>query len=232
MIRLFQFPPVFDLPTGSSFCLKVETYLRMTGLEFETVTIADPRKSPKGKLPYIEDGGRTVADSRFILDHLKATYGDPLDDSLSEQQRILAGALIRLIEESLYFAVMYSRWVDPAGWAAMREPFFAAIPAPLRPLFAAMVRAGVVKALKGQGTGRLNAEEVLALAASDFHTLAEALGGKPYFLGEAASSLDASAYGLLAQVLFVPAETGIKKQLLVHDNLCAFCDRVRQAHYA
>ena len=41
-----------------------------------------PGQGPKGKLPYITDGANTVADSTFILDYLKATYGDQLDAGL------------------------------------------------------------------------------------------------------------------------------------------------------
>jgi glutathione S-transferase len=52
--------------------MKVENYLRMTGIPYEVVDDFDLAKAPKGKLPYIEDAGG------LILDYLKATYGDPL----------------------------------------------------------------------------------------------------------------------------------------------------------
>jgi len=61
--------------------MKLETYLRMAGLQFE-IPAASVRAiggAPKGKLPYIEDAGRTAADSTLVIDYLKATYGDPLD---------------------------------------------------------------------------------------------------------------------------------------------------------
>lgn len=79
MIRLHQFPPAYGLPNGSPFCMKVENYLRMTGIPYEVVDDFDLAKAPKGKLPYIEDAERVIADSALILDYLKAAYGDPLD---------------------------------------------------------------------------------------------------------------------------------------------------------
>ena len=80
MITLYQFPPVWGLPNASPFCMKVETYLRMTGLPYQFARGADIRKAPKGKFPVIEDNGKIIPDSSFIVEYLKASYGDPLDE--------------------------------------------------------------------------------------------------------------------------------------------------------
>src|SRR5262249_24562064 len=106
MIRLYQFRPAFGLPNPSPFCMKAETYLRMTGLEYECPR-ADLRRAPKGKLPYIDDEGTLVSDSSFIIDHLKRKYGDPLDARLDAAARATALALQRLVEENTYWAVVY-----------------------------------------------------------------------------------------------------------------------------
>lgn len=95
-IRLHQFAPAFGLPNASPFCMKVETYLRMAGLPWEAVNDGDVLKAPKKKLPYIKDGDRVVADSSFIIDPLKATRGDALDDWLDASQRGVALAFQRL----------------------------------------------------------------------------------------------------------------------------------------
>ena len=39
MIKLYQFKRTFGLPNMSPFCMKVETWLRMAGLEYETVLV-------------------------------------------------------------------------------------------------------------------------------------------------------------------------------------------------
>ena len=93
MIRLHQYPPMFGLPNPSPFCMKLETWLRMTGHPFEIVRVVDPRKGPKGKVPWIEDGGRTVADSAFIIDYIKQAYGDPLDGNRGTEERATSLAL-------------------------------------------------------------------------------------------------------------------------------------------
>lgn len=76
MIKLYQLARTWGIPNLSHFCVKVETYLRINKLTYEVVETL-PLKAPRGKLPYIEDGGSKISDSRLILNYLKATYGDP-----------------------------------------------------------------------------------------------------------------------------------------------------------
>jgi glutathione S-transferase len=53
------------LPDGSSFCVKADVFLKLSGLSYKTKTF-DVTKAPKGKLPFIEDGGKRIAGSTFI----------------------------------------------------------------------------------------------------------------------------------------------------------------------
>ena len=112
--------------------MKLETYLRMVGLPYELVNSGDVLRAPKGKLPFIDDGGTRLADTCFIIEYLKGRYGDPLDASLTPAQRAVATAFQRLLEENLYWAVVHTRWVEDAGWQKTREAFFGALPVPLR----------------------------------------------------------------------------------------------------
>jgi glutathione S-transferase len=61
-IRLFQFPRLFSIPNLSPFCSKLETWLRIAGIPYDVVDTPNPRKSPKGKLPFIEDAGLRIGD--------------------------------------------------------------------------------------------------------------------------------------------------------------------------
>jgi hypothetical protein len=101
MITLYQFERTWDIPNLSHFCVKIDTYLRMTRLPY-TVVCTLPLKAPRGKLPYIEDNGRKISDSLLILDYLQSTYGDSLNASLSIEEKSIAKAFQRLIEEHLY----------------------------------------------------------------------------------------------------------------------------------
>lgn len=231
MIKLYQFRPAFGLPNPSPFCMKVETYLRMTGLPFETVNGVDPRKAPKGKAPCIKDGGRVIGDSGFIIEYLKATYGDPLDGWLSVEQRAIAHAFRKMMEENLYWALLYSRWFEPEGWAKVREIFFGDLPAPARWFVPLLARRGIKQELWGHGMGRHSREEIYQLGQRDIDALGDFLGAKVYFMGEQPCSLDAVAYSFLANLLWAPLDSPPKQRAASHPQLEAYCRRMKERYY-
>ncbi len=232
MITLYQFPPCWGLPNASPFCMKVENYLRMSNLPYRTEVVLNPAKGPKGKLPYITDGANTVADSSFILDYLKATYGDQLDAGLDIRTRAEAHALRRLMEEHLYWCAVYDRWAVDENWALTKPAFFGSIPPGVRDLVAALARRGQLRALHGQGVGRHGRDDVYALGRTDLTALADYLGTKPYFLGSEPTTLDATAYAFLANLLWVPIDSPLTRHTRALDNLVAYAGRMKQRYYA
>ena len=235
MIKLYQFPPAYGLPNMSPFCMKVETYLRMAELPYECPRNADIFKSPKGKMPYIEDtraGGKIVADSSFIIDYLKATYGDMLDANLSARQRALGVVIQRTFEESLYWPVVYSRWIEDVGFETVKEAAFSKLKFPLRQIVPVMARRGLRKELHGQGTGRHSPEEIYAIGCRDVSALSELLGDQPFFLGDEPTSIDATGYGFLANLLWVPIDLPIRRHAQTLPNLEAYCQRMKARYFA
>lgn len=231
-IRLHQFAPAFGLPNASPFCMKVETYLRMAGLPWEAVNDGDVLKAPKKKLPYIKDGDRVVADSSFIIDPLKATRGDALDDWLDASQRGVALAFQRLFEEHLYWAAVYTRWIDDTAWPQTREAFFAALPAPLRWILPPLARRGLRVQLQGQGLGRHSAAEIHALGVRDITAVADFLADKPFLMGERPCSLDATGHAFLANLLWAPVDSPLRDAARRHPNLAAYCERMKARYFA
>lgn len=233
MIRLYQYAPAFGLPNASPFCMKLETYLRMAGLPFETppATLRVLGKAPKGKMPYIEDGGHVLADTTFIIDHLKTRYGDRLDGWLDAEQKAVACAFQRLMEENLYWAVVHTRWMEPQGWAQTRTAFFATLPVPLNWLLPPLARRGMRRQLYGHGMGRHTGAEILAIGERDITALADFLGSKAYFMGEQACSLDATAYSFLANLVWAPVESALKLHAAQYPQLQAYCERMRERYY-
>lgn len=219
----------------SPFCMKVETYLRMAGLPYECPRNADLMKSPKGKMPYIEDtgnGGKVVADSTFIIDYLKATYGDKLDAHLTVKQRALGVLIQRTFEESLYWPVVYSRWIDETGFAVLNDKVFSRLKFPMRHLMPLMARRNVRKELHGQGTGRHSRDEIYAIGCRDIGALSEMLDDQPYFLGTEPSSVDAIAYAFCASLLWAPFDMPIRAHAQSLPNLEAYCQRMKARYYA
>lgn len=231
MIRLFQFAPAFGLPNASPFCMKMETYLRMAALPFELVNSGNVMKAPKHKLPYIDDGGTVVADTTFIIEYLKGRYGDPLDAALSPAERAVATALQRLIEENLYWAVVHTRWAEPAGWAKTREAFFGTMPAPLRWFVPALARRGLLAEMRGHGMGRHSVAEIHAIGCRDVTAIADFLADKPFMLGDQPTSLDATAHAFLANLLWAPVDSPIQLLARSRPTLQAYCERMKARYF-
>lgn len=232
MLTLYQFAPVLGLPNSSPFCMKLETYLRMADLEYRVDTRADVRKAPKGKLPYIEDKGQILADSNLIIEYLKATYGDPLDRQLSASDAAISLAMRRLIEENLYWVLVYSRWIDERNWPQTKAVYFSELPPIIRLLVPEIARKDVSNNLKGHGMGRHTAAEIYQIGAIDLQALSDFLADKPYFLGEQPTTLDASAYASIANILSPALISPLRDKAEQLDNLVAYSHRMSQKYYA
>jgi glutathione S-transferase len=232
MIELYQFPPVWGLPNGSPFCMKMETWLRMAGLPFRIHAILNPARAPKGKLPYIRDNGMTMADSGLIIDYLKKAYGDKLDSALDPRQRATAHLIRRTLEESLYWSLLYDRWVVDENWAITGPSYFGALPPVVRRVVARLVRRATVRQIYAQGIGRHTRDEVYALGQADLSALAEQLGDNEYFLGAQPTSVDASAYAFIANLLWSPIDSPLTRAAKGHANLVAYAGRMKARYYA
>ena len=228
MITLYQFGRAWDLEDPSPFCLKIIYYLRLAGLPFEArVSMRNLRESPKGKLPFIRDGDRVIADSAFIIDYLKETYGDRISGAYSAQQHALGRSVARMLEESTYWSLVHSRWIDPQNWHELTKPhFFGGLPWPLRSLVPAMLQRGLQRSMKGQGMGRHTPEEIAAIGRRDFEAVANALGNQPFLLGDLPSEYDATVQAFAVCSARAPHPSPVKDFILAQPELCAYMARM------
>ncbi|MDX1756027.1 MAG: glutathione S-transferase family protein [Marinobacter sp.] len=227
MIELYQFPPAWQV-NASPFCLKVETFCRLAGLDYR-VRPTPPFRAPRGKLPFIVDRGETVADSRQIVQHLQRQLAQPVGGALSEAQQARGHLLRQLCEDSLYFALLYARWQDQRYWPQTRAAFFATLPPGVRQLLPVMARRGVLAALRGQGLGRCPEAEVYDRAAADLAALAWSLGQQPFAVGEQPTEYDATVYAFLFNLLRVPQDTPIRQQAMMHSVFADYLARMDRA---
>jgi glutathione S-transferase len=236
MIRLYQYIAAWGLPDISPFVTKIDCYLRMTELPYERVRFpaTELGNTPKGKLPMIEDKGRRVADSGFIMDYLKAAYGDTLDAHLNSRDRAIGVALRRMMEEGLYWsAIIQTRWQGDANFAVYRPVLSAVVdlPAEQRERAVTQFRQRILLEFHEQGMGRHSAEENYQLAKADLTALVDYLGDQPYFLGEQPTSLDATAYSWLAHIMHVPFQGPVKQYARSRANLVTYCRRMQERYY-
>ncbi len=234
MIKLYKFGPIGDVCDASPFCVKVESYLRMANLPYETLTGAQYlRQAPKRKLPYIEDNGNLIADSSFILNYLKKTYGDTLDGDLSAEEKAVAHAFGKMIEENLYWVLVHARWKLDHNRANLTRAFFGDLPFPLNKIIAFIARKNFIKALDRQGMGRHSDAEIVEIGKRDLQALSDFLGDKRYFLGDKPSSLDAVAYGMLVQMIRLETFSApIFDLAKTYKNLVGFTGRFHDTYFS
>ena len=230
MLTLYTFGPAFGLPDPSPFVMKAEVLLKMAGVPYRTDS-SGFRKAPKGKLPYIDDGGIVVADSTFIRLYLQRRYGVDFDADLSPAERAVAWAFEKMCEEHLYFALLHARWLVDENFDAGPRRFFDGAPGPLRPLIVAMVRRQVRRDVKGQGTGRHTEDEICQLAVRDLGAIADFLGDKPYLMGASPCAADATVFAFLAGALCPAFKTPIRVAAELQPNLVAYRDRLMELYF-
>ena len=215
MIKLYKFGPAFGLRETGPFALKTMAYMKLAGIPFEHHVQGDPRKAPKGKIPYIEDDDEQIGDSTFIVKRLKRKFGDPLAEGLSAEQLATGHALKTMLEERTYWAGMiYPRWVKKDHHKLIADTFFGEIPKFLRMTIFGMVVKGVVKSAAGQGILAHSDAEIYGLGVDDIKTVEAMLGEKDFILGDKPAEVDATAYaflhGMSAEVFSTPVQTYIR----------------------
>lgn len=230
MITLYAFGPALGLPDASPFVRKTMLQLVMSGLPHRVVAgFEGYRRSPKGKLPYIDDDGTVVPDSDFIRRHLETRHGIDFDAGHGPRDRAIAFALEQMLEEHLYHALVYFRWIHPPAWALARDAMLKSIPAAIRPLAGAMARRRVRRTLHGQGLGRHAPEDILALAEADLAAADAILGDDPYLLGDSPCGTDCTLAAFTSAIVVPPLETPLKAAVLRRPRLVAHAERIEAA---
>ncbi len=232
MIKLYQFHPIWGLPNASPFCMKLETYLKMAKIPYEAIVENNPAKGPKGKLPFIEDEGKKLGDSSFIIEYLKKKYGDSLDNKLTDQQKAMALAIQRLLEEHLYSVLIYSRWVEPGNWELIKKSFFTNLPPLLRNVIPELIRKRSLKNLQARGIIYYSPEEIYDFGRQNITAVAHLLGDQAFFFGDHPTSIDATLYAFLANILLTPVESPLKTHAKTYPHLENYCTRMKELYYS
>jgi glutathione S-transferase len=230
MITLYTFGPAFGLPDPSPFVTKAEVLLKMAGLAYR-IDNTGFRRAPKGKLPYIDDTEERVADSTFIRWHLENKYQIDFEKGLSAEQRAIGWAFEKMVEDNLYWALVDARWFDEANFAKGPMQFFRQIPAPVRPLMIAFIRRRLKRTLYGQGMGRHNLAEIVALGTRSIAAIAEFLGTKPFFIGSEPTGVDATIFAFVAGTLCPHFDTPLRTAAERHNNLRSYVGRMTARYY-
>ena len=230
MIELYQFRPKFGVPNLSPFCLKLEAWLKMTGITYQVHYLDDPRVAPLGKLPFIKHEGVELADSDCIIEYLTGQFDTQIDAWLSSQQKALAHSCQVMIEERLYWTLVYHRWLGE-GWAQLKPAVFSVLPPIVRQIVPVLVQKQLKRDLHGHGIGRHNIDRINRFAAKDLESLSVILGENSYFMGDKLSTVDATVYAILCEILQSELPTPLKAIAHNFPNLVAYQLRLGREYF-
>ena len=206
MLTLLTYPANKDQFSLSPFCVKAAYLLQISGLPWQRQDLKDPRKMPHQKLPVLKTDQRLIGDSENIRTWLEA-QGSDFDPGLSDLQKALSRALIRMAEEHLYFHVVMDRWANNDVWPTIRETYFDAIPGLLRKPVTNGLRKTLLKGLNTQGIARFSPQERTTRLEADLSALEILLVQNPFLLGDQPTAADLSVAPMLAAMQTTPART-------------------------
>ena len=198
MITLVTLPSAFGLRNISPFCLKVEMALKHLEIPFELKTEQDPRKAPKGKLPYVVIDGETIADSELIYERLNTMTQGKLYAGLTPEEKATGYAFTRLAEDHLYWMGVASRWLDDAWFPNIVSGFFGFVPGLIRGFAAGGAQKEVRKTYHLQGLGRHTLEEQKGFARRDLQAIADVVSKHHYIVGGRLTAFDFVVAGMLS----------------------------------
>jgi glutathione S-transferase len=162
-IKLYQFGPLAGQESASPFCVKVQYALRYKRLPFDAVNLTSPAAARKlnvrAKLPVVDYDGALLPDSSDIIRYLEENSPEPPLYPRDARARALALTLEDWADESLYWHVVYERWMVGEQFDHVAAGLFESLPAFVRPLVKLMAARKARRDLRGQGLGRFNLAE-------------------------------------------------------------------------
>lgn len=228
-ITLVTLGSAFGLRNVSPFCLKIEMLLTSLGLPFEVEEQADPRKAPKGKLPYLKVDGKLLPDSELILVYIDELTQGKVYAGLTTEQKAKGTAFARLAEDHLYWIMVASRWLDDSWWPNIVEGFFHIAPKPFRGLAAGMARRAMRQTYNGHGLGRHTLAEQKDFARRDFAAIQGALTDTGFLIDASPNIYDFTVAGLLAGIYDQQPPTWITAVAQEYPELQAYAERVQNS---
>lgn len=224
-------------PDISPFVVKLETWLRMSGIPYETRTGTN-RDMPYKKLPAARMDGALVPDSSLIIQRLRQRHPHAVsDDHLSETERAQASALTALFEQHLYFVMLFIRYCVQSNYNAYKpllldyarritpgwqQPLLSM----LAPIILPMVQIKLRRQAWQQGTARHTSEDINAMGIEVWKSVKAILGTKSFLFSEQPSTVDATAFAFLHAEIRYPFPSQIHEYVLNEPALISYHDRI------
>lgn len=235
-LTLHKFGSQWGVPDPSPFCVKLESFLLINKIsykigDYDAKTILG--KAPKKKAPFVDlENGERIGDSNFIIQRLAKDLSIEMNEGLTKEQCAISHAYRKMMDESLYFSLVYSRWWEDTGWNVIRPVFFKGMPPVIGGFITELIRKKTKKMLYGQGVGRHSKDEIYTIAKHDLDALSTLLSDDQWFFGtDKPTLLDLTCHAYVINIIRPPVENTMKKHTLTLNKLCDHAERLQTLLY-
>jgi len=215
--------------------LLLESWMKLQGVPYENINLASRLSSKKERLPFVELNGEKMAGAD-LLSKLAEKFEKNLSSHLSPEQLNIEHAMVKMVENHLYWFVMDWRTktedntlkaynLNLPAYFESKLP-----PAVLSLHFKLNVCKKVQKQRREQGLTNL-----AELAKQDLKVLSEMLAEKDFMFGSEVSMLDLVLFSVLALLAMVDPEYECEMRDWLaenHHNLLDFVTRLKEKVWA
>lgn len=257
-IMLYTFPPVPNSNSICPFALKVESFLRINDIPYETCYTSSFGKN--GTIPYLRmfetTGDNSDSNESLTFEELSDSnesiaflLNDPDFDttkcnqnSLTKEQKAIEHACLRMLEEHTAQTGFYFRYAlnmpEFCDATELRDRLFNGNENPQGSLIFTMFKKGLpnswmIKA-KARGFVRYSSPDVVwKMAGDDLQALEDLLSSKDYFFGRSHPGImDCTVFGHLSQLLYIRMDFPQQKYLKENcPGLLRFMEHFKQTHF-
>jgi glutathione S-transferase len=227
MITLYLYPKLFGLPDNNPFGLKVDTFLRLACIQYQSEHIINTQDAPHGQLPFLIDDDVIVSDSNKMIAYLAEKYQTDFDRDLSAAQKNTAFLVTRMLDSNLYWVMSYSRWQDERYWPLFKQEFLRNVPT-FSESELEVPRQYNLQKYHYQGIGRYEVDAIYQMGIDNLNAIQSLLGDQRFLFGDKICTVDASCYGFLANIFYFEIDTPLRDTIRSHQNLVDYLKRVRQ----
>ncbi|KAF3933118.1 Metaxin-2 [Dactylella cylindrospora] len=233
------------VPSFNPACLKWQTYLRIRGVDFRTVS-SNNHASPSGSLPFLviekqraKSSGRP-SPKTIPASKLAKWIEDNADGSVSnvDLDSPDCRAFTSLIETNIRDAWLYALYIEPTNLQNIAIPSYTHA-TPMWPVTALlglqMRQAALETILKGTEDPKITGKVLYARAEEAWAALSALLGkNKWFFNGQDAGLFDASIFAythLILRLDWTGGGRALAEGLIKHSNLVNHEQRIRSKWY-
>lgn len=152
------------------------------------------KTSSKGLIPFIELNGYVVEDSQLCIEYLSKVFQKDLNSHLTDDQKAIARATLKLCEDSLRWCLILHRfWYSKSSRKDIGLPLLGYW------LFSYKAYRNAYYA----GYGRFSKEEIYDVGKKDLLALNTLVGDKKYLFSDSKPcDVDFAIFGICAQIKF------------------------------